>query len=168
VHLVRDALPDARGRTLLRVVGVGNPWRSDDAAGLHTARALREALPAGTEVLEEGGEPTALLDAFAGVDAIWLVDAVSSGAVPGTVHRLEAGSHELPAELFRTSTHHLGLAEAVELGRALGRLPARVVVFGIEGANFDPGDSLTPEVANAVASVAKQVTEEVAACTKEL
>jgi len=167
VHLVRDALPEARGRALLRVVGVGNPWRSDDAAGLHAARALRDALPDGAEVLEEGGEPTALLDAFAGVDALWLVDAVSSGAAAGTVHRLEAGSQELPAELFRTSTHHLGLAEAVELGRALGRLPARVVVFGIEGANFDPGDSLTPVVADAVATVARQVSEEVAACTKK-
>jgi hydrogenase maturation protease len=118
------------------------------------------------EVLEEDGEPTALLDAFEGAEALWLVDAVSSGAAPGTVHRLDAGAQELPAELFRTSTHHLGLAEAVELGRALGQLPAHVVVFGIEGASFDPGDSLTPAVEEAVADVARQVSEEVAACTK--
>jgi hydrogenase maturation protease len=167
VHLVRDALPDARGRALLRVVGVGNPWRSDDAAGLHAARALRKALPVGVEVLEEDGEPTALLDAFEDVDALWLVDAVSSGAAPGTVHRLDAGTQELPAELFRTSTHHLGLAEAVELGRVLRRLPAQVIVFGIEGAGFDPGDSLTAAVEQAVADVVTQVTEEIAACTKK-
>ena len=153
---------------MLRVVGVGNPWRSDDAAGLHAARALREELPAGVEVLEVDGEPTALLDAFEGADALWLVDAVSSGAAPGTVHRLDAGTQELPAELFRTSTHHLGLAEAVELGRVLGRLPAHVIVFGIEGASFDPGDSLTHAVEHALAGVARQVMEEVAACTKRL
>ena len=117
-------------------------------------------------MLEEDGEPTGLLDAFDGVGKLWVIDAVSSGAAPGTIHRLEAGSQELPAELFRTSTHHLGLAEAVELGRALGRLPADVVVFGIEGGKFDPGDSLTPEVDRAVAEVARQIGEEVEACTK--
>jgi hydrogenase maturation protease len=117
-------------------------------------------------VLEEQGEPTGLLDAFDGAEAVWLVDAVSSGAEPGTIHRLEAGSGELPAELFRTSTHHLGLAEAVELGRALGRLPARTVVFGIEGASFAAGDELTPAVAAAAAEVASRVAEEVAACTR--
>jgi hydrogenase maturation protease len=119
------------------------------------------------EVLEEDGEPTALLDAFDGADTLWLVDAVSSGAPPGTLHRLDAGSQKLPAELFRTSTHHLGLAEAVELGRALGQLPGHTVVFGIEGGSFDPGDSLTPAVQEAVAEVARRVTEEVAAATPE-
>jgi hydrogenase maturation protease len=118
------------------------------------------------EVFEEVGEPTALLDAFEGADALWVVDAVFSGAAPGTVHRLDAGARELPAELFRTSTHHLGLAEAVELARALGRLPPHVIVFGIEGASFEPGDSLTPAVEDGVAAVTRQVTEEVVACTK--
>ncbi len=149
----------------VRVVGVGNPWRSDDAAGLRAVWALQGAMPAGVEVLEESGEPTGLLDAFEGTDAIWLVDAVSSGAVPGTIHRLEAGARGLPAELFRTSTHHLGLGEAIELGRALGQLPAEVVVFGIEGESFAPGDTLTPAVEAAVAEVARRVAEEVSACT---
>jgi hydrogenase maturation protease len=146
---------------------VGNPWRSDDAAGLRAAWALRGTLPDGVEVLEEEGESTALLDAFDGADELWLLDAVSSGAEPGTVHRLEAGSEELPAEIFSTSTHHLGLAEAVELARALGRLPGQVVVFGIEGENFAPGNTLSPAVEAAVADVARQVAEEVAECTRE-
>ncbi len=166
MHLLRDALPEARGRAILKVIGVGNPWRSDDAAGLHAAHALSGTLPGGVEVLEEAGEPTSLLGAFEGADALWLVDAVSSGARAGTIHRLDAGSQPLPAELFRTSTHHLGLAEAVELGRALGQLPPALVVFGIEGESFAPGDTLTPAVAAAVAEVARQVAEEVEACTK--
>ena len=41
VHLLRDALPEARGRASLKVVGVGNRWRGDDAAGLDVARLPR-------------------------------------------------------------------------------------------------------------------------------
>jgi hydrogenase maturation protease len=145
------------------VIGVGNAWRSDDAAGLLVARELRGTLADGVDLIEHEGEPTALVDAWDGAGAVWLVDAVSSGAPPGTVHRLDASSEPLPAALFRVSSHLVGLGEAVELARALGRLPARVVVYGIEGARFDAGDELTPEVTAAVGGVADAVRSEVAA-----
>jgi hydrogenase maturation protease len=146
------------------VIGVGNPWRRDDAAGLAVAGRLRGRL-AGTEVRECEGEPAGLIDAWEGADSLWLVDAVSSGAPPGTVHRIDAGGRALPADLFRASTHHLGLADAVELARALGRLPARVVFYGIEGESFDAGQGLTTDVAGAVECVAQTVQEEVERCT---
>ena len=144
---------------------MGNPWRRDDAAGLVVARRLRGTLPAEVDVLEREGEPTALIDSWDGADRVWLVDAVSSGAEAGTVHRVDASRDALPAELFRTSTHHVGLAEAVELARALGRLPERIVVYGVEGERFDVGDELTPSVGDAVEQVVRALREEVLACT---
>lgn len=148
------------------MICVGNRWRSDDAVGLEVARRLAGTLPAGVELLEREGEPIGLIAAWEGTDAVWLVDAVSSGAAPGTVHRLDASDRELPGEVFRTSTHHVGLAEAVELARALGRLPGRTVVYGIEGGSFDVGDELTPAAAAALDAVAAAVRGEVAECTR--
>ena len=156
---MRDPLPAAGRRAV--VIGAGNAWRSDDGAGLAVARLLAGTLPEGVEALEREGEPTSLIDAWEGAEAVWLVDAVSSGAEPGTVHRHDASSQPLPARLFDTSTHHFGLAEAVELGRALGRLPATVVVFGIEGASFETGEQLSPQVQAAVERVAEAVRSEV-------
>ena len=113
------------------------------------------------------GEPTALLAAFEGADAVWLVDAVSSGGEAGTVHRLDATEQELPADIFQTSTHHVGLAETVELARVLGQLPRSTVVYGIEGASFEVGDGLSPEVAAVLDTVADAVRKEVEACMSE-
>jgi hydrogenase maturation protease len=166
VHLVRDPLPDAAGRTQLKVVCVGNAWRGDDAVGLEVARLLQGSLPPSVELLAREGEPTALIDAWDGAGALWLVDAVSSGAEAGTIHRLDASERELPAELFRASTHHVGLAEAVELARAIGRLPPQVVVYGIEGERFDVGDELTATVVTAAERAAEAVREEVVDCTR--
>jgi hydrogenase maturation protease len=149
----------------LKVIGVGNRWRADDAAGLAVAEQLRGRLADGVELLEREGEPTGLIDSWEGADEVWVVDTVSSGAQPGTLHRVDATEQALPAGLFRGSTHHLGLAEAVELARALGRLPGRLVVYGIEGARFDVGERLTPEVEAAVGRVADAVREEVERCT---
>ena len=112
---------------------------------------------------EREGEPTALIDGWEGVDALWIVDAVSSGSETGTVHRLDASDRALPPDPFRASTHHVSLAETVELARAIGRLPARTIVFGIEGGSFAVGGPLTPAVAAATAAVAEAIREEVAA-----
>ena len=144
------------------VLGVGNQWRRDDAAGLEVARRLDRELPRGVRVLEREGEPTGLLDAWQGEREVVLVDAVSSGAKPGTVHRLDAIAAPLPAELFRASTHHMSVADAVELGRALGRLPERLELYGIEGADFGAGSGLTPEVEHAVERLAAELRERLA------
>jgi len=140
------------------IVCVGNRWRSDDGVGLAVAARLRER---GLEPVEREGEPVGILDALEGASAAVVVDAVSSGADPGTVHVLDASRHPLPASLFAHSTHHLGLGEALELARALGRLPERTLVVGIEGASWDAGDGLSPAVAAAV----ERAVEEVERCT---
>jgi hydrogenase maturation protease len=135
----------------MKVIGLGNDWRSDDGAGLEVARRLGGA--------ELAGEPIGLVDAL-DVEEVVLVDAVSSGATPGTVHRFEADGEPLPARLFgASSTHALGVAEALELARSLDRLPRRVLVLGIEGASFDFGHGLSAPVAGAVDRLVEELRD---------
>jgi hydrogenase maturation protease len=149
----------------LKVVGIGNRWRSDDAAGLEVVRLLRGGVSPEVELVEQEGEPADLIDALAGADAAWLVDAVSSGAPVGTVHRVDATDTKLPQELFHASTHTMGLGDAVEIARALGRLPRRVVVYGIEGRSFAAGEGVSRDVESAIERVAAEVRKEVEQCT---
>ncbi|HET6947234.1 MAG TPA: hydrogenase maturation protease [bacterium] len=145
------------------VVGVGNAYRRDDAAGLAVVRRLREAVPPGTVVVEAEADPMLILEHCAGAEAAVVIDAVSSGGRPGTVYRLDAGGAPLPERLFgTTSTHAFSVGEVVELARALGTLPPRVTVFGIEGRAFEAGEGLSPEVAAAVERVAAEITAEAA------
>ena len=133
------------------VVGLGNAARRDDAAGLIAARRLGAL---GLVAREHEGDPVALLELWRGAESVVVIDAVRSGAAPGTVHRLDASCAPLPAGLRgSTSTHAVGLAEAIELARALGRLPGRLLVYGIEGARFEAGTGLSPPGEAAVDSV---------------
>jgi hydrogenase maturation protease len=61
-----------------------------------------------------------------------------------------------------TSSHGLGVGQAIDLGGALHRLPGRLVVVGIEGTDFGPGPGLSPEVAAAVEPAARLVARLVA------
>ncbi|HEY7708160.1 MAG TPA: hydrogenase maturation protease [Gaiellaceae bacterium] len=159
---MRDALPPARGRPgLTLVLGIGNAWQGDDGAGLVAAERLRERSPDGVEVKALEGEPVSLVDAWDGAEDVFVVDAVRSGSPPGTVHRLDATEEPLPATLSAASTHTLGIGEAIELARALGRLPGRIVLYGIEAESIAAGASLTPPVEKAVDEVVERLLEEV-------
>ena len=146
------------------VIGIGNSYRGDDAAGREVARRVQERVPDEVDVVVCGLEPTRLIDAWEGADAAIVVDAVSSEAEPGTVHRFDATSQALPSREFRSSTHALGITETIELARAIGRLPARIVVFGIEGEVFGSGTELSGPAQEGVERAVELVLEE-AGCT---
>jgi hydrogenase maturation protease len=138
------------------VIGVGNALRGDDAAGLEAVRLLRaRAEGAPIAVREQEGETLGLLERWAGAGAAVLLDAVRSGAEPGTIHRVDVSSQPIPARLrSSSSTHMVGLGEAIELARALGRLPGRTILYGLEGLCFDAGSGLSAELRAALPAFA--------------
>ena len=131
-------------RVKVLVVGIGNEDCGDDAAGLLVARSLREKGLPGMAVHELCGDATSLLEIWQGAATVYLIDAVSSGAVPGTLHRMDAGEIDPNRNVLRFSTHSASLLSVVELGRLLGQLPRQVIIFGIEGKAFAAGEELSP------------------------
>lgn len=135
-------------------LGVGNALRRDDGAGPWIAQQLAQAgLRAQIWEADGGG----LIELFAGEPSLVLIDATHGSAPPGSITRFDAVATPLPRPLFRNSTHEFGLAEAVEIARRLGRLPARLEVIGIEGADFSHGDRMSEPVFLAARGLAKDL-----------
>ncbi len=155
---------DGRARVPgLLVVGVGNEERCDDAVGLVIVRSLQAKNLPDVTIVEARGDGTKLEEVWKGADNVIVVDAICSGAPPGTIHRIEAHVQEVPTGLWRCSSHSFGVGEAIELARSLNRLPARMTVLGIEGKNFDMGIGLSREVVSAARQVVATITQEVKA-----
>jgi hydrogenase maturation protease len=144
------------------VIGVGNELRGDDGAGIAVARRLADRVKqSGIEVREHQGEPTRLLDVWQDADAVVLVDTMHSGATAGTIRRFDARCEPLPARLGgSSSTHAFALDEAIELGRALHRLPERLIVFTVEGRVFAAGVGLSAALEPVLPSLADRVLRE--------
>ena len=144
------------------VIGVGNPDRGDDGVGVEVLARLEGAVPAGVRLVRlSGADPSQIMEAWNGAARVFVVDAIVSGAPAGTVRRFDAAAGPLPAEVHLASTHVLGAGAAVELARVLGRLPASLTVYGVEGASFTVGTGLTPAVAAGAAQAAARIAEAV-------
>lgn len=157
--MTRTAKGKRPGRNVL-VVGIGNPDRGDDGIGPLVVRQLAGRVPPSITLIERTGNALALIEDWAGRDAVVLVDAAAPGTAPGRVHRIDLLEEELPTDLARTSTHAFGVADTVGLARTLDLLPASVIVYAVEGANFEPGAALSPEVAAAAGDVVSRIAAE--------
>ncbi|MDN3027840.1 hydrogenase maturation protease [Streptomyces sp. S.PB5] len=151
----------SRGR--IAVIGVGNEFRRDDGVGWAVLDRLRERpLPPEAELATCDGDPGRLIGLWAGARLAVVVDAAHAHpGTPGRVHRLELDAGLL-GRSSATSSHGLGLGEAVELARVLDLLPDHLVVYAVEGADSALGTGLSPAVADAVAPLVAAVEAEIA------
>jgi hydrogenase maturation protease len=146
----------------MKIIGCGNRHRGDDQAGIVVAGRLREL---GFEAEVHTGDALALIERWRPNDDVILVDAVVTGAAPGTVHVWDSSfpGCALPQSAgdAAVSSHGFDLARAVEIGRTLGKFPARLRVYGIEGQRFERGAETSPAVLAAIDSVVTQVSAEI-------
>jgi hydrogenase maturation protease len=159
------------------VFGIGNEYRRDDAVGLVVARRIKARAPAHVSIFEHCRDGASLMEAWNNSPALLLkaqresgviiIDAVHSGAEPGTVFRFEAHAQPVPAKFFHCSSHAFGLAEAIEMARVLHQLPPCLIVYGIEGKNFAAGKGLSAEVEKSVPGVVENVWREAVCTTQE-
>lgn len=136
------------------VIGVGNRSRGDDGVGLRVVERIKGSVTC----YQSDGDPSELIVLFGSDPDVVVVDAMMSGSAPGTITTTEVAlGSPLPSPgSLRSpgSTHGFGVFEALELARILGTVPARLTVIGIEGSDFSPGSTLSPELERASARAA--------------
>ncbi len=125
--------------------------------GLIAARNIKPKHLPNVTVIEASAEGTALIEAWQGADTVFLIDAVQSGAVAGTIHRFDLRVESLPTSFGQPSSHAVSVVEAIEVARALNQLPPRLIVYSIEGKTFENGVSVSIEVIKAARSIVKDV-----------
>ena len=130
----------------------------DDAAGPVVIDRLAERVPKSVVLVESVGDATHLLETWRDAGLAVIVDAVVSGGAAGSIKRID-GMQGFPSAWRSASTHLVGLAEAIDLGNAVGVLPGAMVIYGIEIDRVEPGVGLSSAVDKAVDDVAASIVQ---------
>jgi len=131
----------------------------DDAVGPVVLDRLAGRVDDTIVLVESVGDATHLLESWRDARLALVVDAVVSGGVPGSLQRID-GRSGFPSTWRSASTHLVGVAEAIELGNAVGVLPEELVVYGVEISSVTPGVSLSPAVAAAADVAVDDIVKE--------
>lgn len=147
------------------VLGLGNPVLTDDGVGWHVTQQLAARFSGcdGVEVRESCLGGLSLMEELVGYDAAVIVDAVCSGAPPGTVHDLHVG--DLPTQ-HSASAHDASLPLALRFGRDAGaHLPSDdyIQLIGVEAEDVTTfSEECTPHVRAAIPAAAEATARAIA------
>lgn len=145
------------------ILGLGNPLFSDEGVGIHLVRGLQhEEICERAEIVDGGTDALYLLGTIEGTGHLVVVDAIDGDGVPGSLYRLE-GAQIAMAWKNRLSAHQIGFQEVLALARLQGRLPARLVLLGVQPQTLDWGTELSDTVAGVLPRLRAMVYEEIAA-----
>jgi hydrogenase maturation protease len=135
------------------VVGIGNPIRCDDGAGLVLARRVAALL--GCPCSELTAVDFDLVDLFAEHDHVVLIDAARTGRRPGTL--FELSPRDVTARK-PPSAHMRSLAAMLAAARMQSAATDRMLAFAIEVTKVDEfGEGLSEQVAQAIEPAALAV-----------
>ncbi len=116
---------------LVRILCIGSPAEPDNLGFLVAHTLMGHFDPEKIEVLALDRPGPRLIEHMRGADTVILVDAVKSGAAPGTLHRLEGRGLD-GLVMHHTSSHGFGLAETLALADRMGDLPPHLKFLGLE------------------------------------
>jgi hydrogenase maturation protease len=145
------------------VLGIGNPYMSDDSIGVRVVQRLQREFRLSPEVrvVDGGTLGIKLLSLLEGVERLLVVDAVRNGSTPGTLIRL-AGDQVPRAFMAKLSRDEAGLSDLLAAAELLGTIPWDIVLWGIQPASLEFGEQLSPLVAAQFETLVNHVLDELA------
>ncbi|NJN19240.1 MAG: hydrogenase maturation protease [Oscillochloris sp.] len=144
------------------IIGCGNLLRGDDGVGPILIRRLWEhGLPEGVRVADGGTAGMDVAFKMRGADRVIIVDAARSGEPAGVLYKVPGEELEELPPLDGLHQHAFRWDHALAFGRWLLKdaYPTDITVYLIEGANFEFGAELTPEVAQTMDKLAVYLIE---------
>jgi hydrogenase maturation protease len=149
------------------VLGLGNTLRGDDGVGVRVVEALAtRSLPPGVEVVDGGTQGLALVNLMEGRKRVVFVDAADVGRSPGEFIRFSRDEAVFLGNDQHLSAHASGLRDALLLAEALKVMPDEVVIYGVQPANLEWDDALSPELQASLPDLIAAVWEELTNCSQ--
>jgi len=126
------------------VIGLGNPLMTDDGLGLAALERLRASyeIAPGVDLVDGGTWGMNLLPVIEDAGSVILIDAIHTGAAPGTPVRIERA--RLPRYLStKISPHQVDLRDVLALAELRGTLPEHTVALGLQPERVELGNTLS-------------------------
>lgn len=136
---------------------------TDDGIGVRVVQLIGERyrLPEQVSVLDGGTLGLDLLPRIEGVRRLIIVDAVETGAPPGTLVRLSGA--EIPQALeTKLSPHQMGLKDLLTVASLLGHVPEETVLWGVQPESIEMALRLSAPVEAQLEPLVRKVLQELA------
>lgn len=143
------------------ILGLGNPLFSDEGVGIHLIqRLMHEEISEKADLIDGGTDALSLLGIVEESEHLLVIDAIDGDEPPGSLYCLENEQISMRLEK-RMSAHQIGFQEVLTLARLRGRLPAQIILLGIQPQSLDWGTELTSTAAGALPQLRTMIYDQI-------
>ena len=143
------------------VLGVGNVLLEVEGLGVRALEVLQQRYkaPPGLVWLDGGTTGMGLLDVISDCDHLLVLDAVQTGAPPGTFVRMT--NEEVPVYFgLRITPHQLGLSDVLATLELTGEQPESVTVLGLVPESMELSLELSGHIHSRLETLVSAAVEE--------
>jgi hydrogenase maturation protease len=146
------------------VLGLGNPLMSDEGIGIYVVERLQKqtAKFPDVEFIDAGTGGMAVLHLIANRKKAVIIDCALMGQTPGTIRRFTPDDVKSVKQVSHFSLHDIDILKVLELSRQLEECPPEVVIFGIEPAKVEQGNTLSPELEDRIGEYVQLINHSLA------
>ena len=147
------------GKKGIIVIGIGNPNFKDDGVGLKVVEELEKK--GVKDTVKYLNIDLKVIDSMRGYRKAIIVDAVKTGATPGTIFEFDGKSTW--QNVYASGTHSMSIFEVIRIGYEVfpEEMPEEVKIIGIEGEEvLSLGMALTPTIQKIVPKVVEKILNE--------
>ena len=157
--------------SFIHVLGIGSPF-GDDRLGWEVIERLQQqtsirSLPAHVLKLISCDRPgIRLLELIKEARVALLIDAMRSGTEEGTIRCLKNVEIESCEDFL--SSHNIGVAQALKLGRVLNDLPQEIILYGVEVNPVEWSNVLSAPIQKAIRKLVVILEHDIIQFTKKI
>ena len=140
---------------MLKVIGIGNALRGDDAIGPLVIEKLIEdnnGLPA--EFIDLGADAFTMLEHLMGQDPLLIIDCAKMGKKPGEIKMFDVNEASIMETSKVVSLHGFGFADVYRMAREMGEV-AHCKIIGVEPKSIEFDTQLSEEIKKSVPKILK-------------
>lgn len=147
------------------VLGLGNILMSDEGIGVRIVERLQKQASKfpDVEFIDAGTGGMNVLHLIANRTKAVIIDCALMGQAPGTIRRFTPDDVKSVKQIGHFSLHDVDILKVLEISRQLDECPSQVVIFGIEPAKIEQGDTLSPILAARMDEYAQAVISKLSA-----
>ena len=144
------------------IFGAGNLILSDEGFGVHCVRYLEERydFPEEVELYDGGTLGIMVSHKFEESERVYLVDTLDVVGQAGEIRRYDKADVMLNRLPVKLSPHQIGILEMLTVCEMRDRCPESISIIGVIPGSLEPGDRLSPPLADALEEVALMLVDE--------
>ncbi len=143
---------------MIRIIAIGNSLYGDDGVGAVILDELKKIDSFESIDLVNGHvDALGLIDKFAGVNHVILIDAAKMGELPGTVKVFDGKKATLKIKSDHLSVHGLSIADTLVLAKKIEQYPEKLTIVAIEPERISIPEGLSQSVLNSIPNAVSKI-----------